>query len=195
MSDSLRRTWSIATLLILGVLCLPCCNGNSADVRESQQVGEQQRVYADTQPAPRFNWSQDRDSLIQIYKLKNEARVTHSVVRAQGTGEILWDCPSVGFPIPADTQLTNPQQVTNADSSVSCECRNVIEQAEPNGLFSSKNTDGTYVLCVLDDGTISPQYTEDKVSAFTRPIKIVDGRVSFTDGTPTMVIDRKSPPK
>lgn len=157
-------------------------------------MNEQQQVYAQSQPVPFFKWSQDRDNLSQIYKMKNEARVTHTVVRSAGTGEILWDCPSIGMPLPADTQLTNPLQVYRRSGAASDA---VIEQAEPNGLFSSKNTDGTYVICVLPDGILSPQYTEAKVDTFTRPVKVetVDGKkeVVFINGTPSMVMEKKAP--
>jgi hypothetical protein len=153
---------------------------SSSESHDSAIVDKQQKLYATTQPIPEFKWSQDRDNLIQIYKQKVEARATHAVVRSAGTGEILWDCPSIGFPIPADTQLTNPLQTMGQGM--------VIEQAEPNGLFTSKNTDGTYVLCVDGVGAVTPQYTEAKVEAFTRPIKVEGGKVVFLDGKPSMTI-------
>lgn len=166
----------------IGLILIAASSCDTSEEVDSKRVNDQQSLYATTQPIPQFKWSQDRDNLIQIYKMKNEARVTHSVVRSQGTGSILWDCPSIGFPLPADTQLTNPlQRVYNAA---------VIEQAEPNGLYSSKNTDGTYVICVLEDGSLSPQYTEAKVDTFTRPIKVEDGKVVFLGGAATMVIQR-----
>ena len=159
----------------------------SSESRDSEAVNKQQSHYQKIQPIPWFDWSQDRDNLIQIYKQKNEGRSTHAVVRSSGTGEILWDCPSIGFPIPADTQLTNPIQI-----DVTSGHAGAIEQAEPNGLFTSKHTDGTYVLCVDGAGAISPQYTEAKVDVFTRPIKIEEGKVVFLDQKPSMsVVPRK----
>ncbi|MFI5296559.1 MAG: hypothetical protein ACHREM_00555 [Polyangiales bacterium] len=155
----------------------------SSEERDSSKVDDQQKVYATAQPIPTFKWSQDRDNLIQIYKMKNEARTTYAVVRAAGTGDVLWYCQSVGFPIPADTQLTNPLQRSYESA--------VIEQPEPNGLFSSKHTDGTYVLCVEPDGTVSPQYTESKVEVFSRPVKIDEsGKVVFLGGVPSMKIEK-----
>jgi len=44
--------------------------------------------------------------------------------------------------------------------------RKVNEQTEPNGLFSSKNTDGTWVLFVDENGDIAPIYSEHKVTVF-----------------------------
>jgi hypothetical protein len=174
----LYQSLSFAIIVVIALSSLGSdCSQESAD---SSMVNAQQKVYATTQPIPQFTWSQDRDNLIQIYKMKNEARNTYAVVRSTNSGEILWHCPSVGFPLPADTQLTNPlQQVYQAA---------VIEQAEPNGLFSSKSTDGTYVICVSADGTVSPQYTESKVDVFTRPVKIENGKVVFIDGPPSMVM-------
>ena len=158
----------------------------SSESRDSALVNKQQTHYGNVQPIPWFDWSQDRDNLIQIYKQKNESRPTHAVVRSAGTGEILWDCPSIGFPIPADTQLTNPLQRDYTSSGAVA-----IEQAEPNGLYTSKNTDGTYVLCVDGAGAVSPQYTESKVEVFTRPIKIEEGKVVFLDQKPSMTITPK----
>jgi len=51
----------------------------------------------------------------------------------------------------------------------------VIEQPEPNGLFSSKNTVGTWVLCTQSDGTVYPVYTELNVTAFPFPMQSNDG--------------------
>ena len=178
------RTCTILLLTALVFLDAAC---DTSESLVSAKVDQQQQVYAQTQPIPFFKWSQDRDNLIQIYKMKNEARATYSVVRSI-TGDILWHCPSIGFPIPADTQLTNPLQS-------SANHNGVIEQAEPNGLFTSKNTDGTYVICVLPSGILSPQYTEAKAETFTRPVKVEmkDGkeRVTFIDGEPSMTIERR----
>jgi hypothetical protein len=173
-------------LLLISGLALLCMASNcdsGAEEADRSRVNSQQELYATNQPVPMFKWSQDRDNLIQIYKMKNESRTTYSVVRAAGTGEILWHCPSIGFPIPADTQITNPLQVMYQHGGV-------IEQAEPNGLFTSKNTDGTYVICVLPDGSLAPQYTEQKAEVFTRPVKIELGKVVFVDGAATMVIQK-----
>jgi hypothetical protein len=170
-------TIAAATFLLMASDC------ETAEDKDRHRVNSQQEAYSISQPIPVFRWSQDRDNLIQIYKMKNEARATYAVVRSGGTGEILWHCPSIGFPIPADAQLTNPLQLAYGHSAV-------IEQAEPNGLFSSKNTDGTYIICVLGDGSLSPQYTEAKAEVFTRPVRVENGKVIFMDGQSSMVIEK-----
>jgi hypothetical protein len=186
------RNIALLATIFLGLSA--CDRTQSADSKDTKVVDEQQAVYAQSQPIPVFKWSQDRDNLIQIYRQKaTESRNTYTVVRSYGTGEIMWHCASVGFPLPADTQLTNPVKLDSrwVTNGVNHYIDGQVEQAEPNGLYTSKNTDGTYVLCVDDQGVISPQYTEEKVEAFTRPVKIVEGRVEFQSGAPSMVVKPK----
>lgn len=185
--STLNRKKNMKNILVIGyavvasIFGLAACIEPGQETKDSTVVENQQKIYAATQPIPVFKWSQDRDNLIQIYTLKVTAsRATHSVVRSNGTGEVLWHCESIGFPIPADTQLTNPLQAQYQGT--------VIEQAEPNGLFTGKNTDATYVLCVDSHGAVSPQYTEAKVEAFSRPIDVVNGKVVFLDGPASMKI-------
>ena len=135
---------------------------NSAERTDREDVNRQQELYQDVQPIPFFDYSIPRDVLIQIYQVvTTEARSTYSVITSM-TGEVIYAGASVGYAIPADTQLTNPLK---PDGSMS-DGTTTVEQAEPNGLFSSKNTDGTWVLFVNADGTISPIYTEQKVTTF-----------------------------
>lgn len=171
----------IGSALIGVVACDSIPNSERAD---NARVQDQQAHYATVQPLPYFDFSMDRDILIQIYKTKNEARQTHSVVTSQGTGAILWDCPSIGFPLPADTQLTNGLQPYGGKYGYTS-----IEQAEPNGLFSSKNTDATYILCVGPTGDVSPVYTEQKVTAYPFPVTITaNGRIERA-GASTIKLD------
>ena len=156
-------------LIPLLVLFLAACS--SAYKKDQETVRRQQNIYNKAQPIPEFDYSIDRDILIQIYTLKNESFTTWSIVTSQGTGTILFFCPSIGYGIPADTQLTNPLGQLGEGSDL------IVEQPEPNGLYSSDNTDATYVLCVLDSGKIAPVYTEQKVTVFPFEIQIVDGMI------------------
>lgn len=166
------------------------------DSKDAAVVREQQSHYAKVQPIPFYDFSMDRDTLIQIYNAKNEARVTHAVITSQGTGAVIWDCPSIGFPLPADTQLTNPlvptRQRTLLENGRWEYLDGTVEQPEPNGLYSSKNTDATYVLCVRPDGSINPIYTEQKVTTFPFEVTVVDGRVVDAGAKSSIVIDVNS---
>jgi hypothetical protein len=66
-------------------------------------------------------------------------------------------------------QLTNPLRVAYSSSGA------VIEQAEPNGLFSSKATSATWVRCITKvNGQVmeSPVYIEGKVTAYPYPLDV-----------------------
>lgn len=157
-----RTTALILVAIILGLVSVACAQKPASQVQDRTNTENQQAVYARNQPVPRFDFSQTRDTLIQIYKLENEARRTFTTFHSNGTGEVIFSCPSRGYAVAADTQLTNPLQpgYTNYVETY------VIEQPEPNGVYSSKNTDGTYVLCVRPNGDVTPVYTELKVTTF-----------------------------
>ena len=171
----------ITVLLILIVLGVGCASDNeryTAKATEEKQVGKQQALYVATQPPPYFDWSQQRDIMIQIYKAQNEAIYTYSYTQSPYTGKIMWESATFGFPIAGGTQLTNPEQTVTAYQSLA-----TIAQAEPNGLYSPESSRGTWVLCVNEDGSISPAYIEDDVKCFTTPMKEVDGKMTPIGGS------------
>lgn len=153
-------------LLVLAIvsLLLSAC-AESAVSNEKYKVLDQQKIYGENQPIPQFDWSLERDVLIQLYSMRNDAISTYTVV-VSSFGNLLWECPSIGYPIPADTQLTAPEFYYSSGA--------VLPQAEPNGLFSSKNTVGTWVMCVLEDGTVYPVYTEMNANTFPFPVKLLE---------------------
>ncbi|ENJ1591135.1 hypothetical protein AB0539_004494 [Vibrio parahaemolyticus] len=143
------------------------CNGSSQESKDRQAVQRQQEQYAASQPVPAYDWSLERHLVIELYNIRNMKAGTHSVWRSE-YGMIEGDCPSMGFGIPYDTSLTNPlQSVGNSTYALTS-----IEQAEPNGIFASKNTSATWVMCVNSAGVIEPVYVESKVTVYPYPVKI-----------------------
>jgi hypothetical protein len=158
----MKRHSVFAILVVLVVVTLlSACFGQTGSSAERDTVENQQNVYAQVQPIPWFDFSLERDILIQLYKLRNEAVATYTVVTSS-FGNLLWQCPSIGYPLPADTQLTAPERLANDEYRES----SVIPQPEPNGLYSSTNTVGTWVTCVSPDGKAYPVYTEMNAHAF-----------------------------
>jgi len=156
-----------SVVLILSVFIAGCSN-NSSESRDAKIVAKQQTIYQNVQPVHIYDYSIPRDIYQQIYDVTTTKIVaTYSVIESI-TGVTRYECPSVGYAIPADMSLTNPLQGTyNVNGPGADEFTAVIEQAEPNGLFSSKNTDGTWVLCVaLKTGEVYPVYSEHKVMTF-----------------------------
>lgn len=154
---------TLIVALLVSVVSLAGCEFGGADRQDKELINKQQEHYQKVQPLPFYEYSIPRDILTQIYNVvTTKAYTTYTVIESI-TGETKFHGPSLGYGIPADTQLTNPlKRIPHFEA--------VIEQAEPNGLFSSKNTDGTWVLFVQDDG-VTPIYTEHKVTTYPFPVK------------------------
>lgn len=158
--------------LVLMLLSLPAfaMGGRqvSSEEKDQQMVNLQQKQYAAAQPVPFFNWSLERHLATELYKIRNSKAVTHAVWRSD-MGMIEGDCPSMGFGIPYDVSLTNPLQMSYAVHQTGTA---VVEQAEPNGLYASKNTSATWVMCTGTGGVIEPVYVEGKVTVYPYPVTV-----------------------
>lgn len=150
-------------ICIFAFAVIGCENSSTSEKKDQEMVDQQQGIYQMVQPVHMYDYSIPRDIYQQIYDVTTtKVMATYSIIESM-TGVTRYECPSMGYAIPADTSLTNPvQKVHGYNHSAT-----TIEQAEPNGLFSSKNTDGTWVLCVaLKTGEVYPVYSEHKVMTF-----------------------------
>jgi hypothetical protein len=149
-----------------------CSNGNSAQNNanntETQQQGAAYDQLVRNQPAPTFDWSQEREIAIQLYKARQGAIATFSVVQSPFTGKVLWSCPSIGFPLPYSTQITNPNYVADESDHGSYA---ILPQQEPNGLYPPPSSAATWVPCVNAKGEITPVYEEKDVTVFMQPMQ------------------------
>ena len=182
------------TSLILASLVLATACGTSAEdsatEADRKAVEAQQSQYSHGQPIPAYDWSLERDLLIQLYNLRNEKAATHAVWRSN-TGKVEGDCPSIGFGLPYDTSLTNPSKAEwvryRTHSAVASA---VVGQAEPNGIFASTNTSATWVMCVAPSGRMAPIYVEAKVTVYPYAVSVdySTDRVSPVPGSPQLSI-------
>lgn len=158
-------------ILIVALVALPGgCNRGGTERRDAKRVEQQQSQYEKGQPIPAFDWSLERRLVIQLYKVRNQKAATHSVWRSD-RGLIEGDCPSYGYGIPYDTSLTNPLVATRGRWNASGALV-TVEQAEPNGIFASKNTAATWVICLGEAGSLEPVYVETKVTVYPGPVKV-----------------------
>lgn len=167
---------TMVLMLVAGVFLSGCEKIETAENRDNVAVQQQQNQYAKGQPIPAFDWSLERDLVISLYGVRNKKVATHSVWRSD-RGLIEGDCPSYGYAIPYDTSLTNPLAPTvhgrnpwGADRWR--ETVLVVEQAEPNGVFASKNTAASWVMCLGLAGTVEPVYVETKVTVYPGPVSV-----------------------
>lgn len=170
--------WRFVFLLLAAVLLLSGCQpvASGQDSKDSKAVQRQQSQYSAIQPVPAYDWSLERHLVIELYNVRNMRAATHSVWRSD-LGTVEGDCPSMGFGIPYDTSLTNPlvsvdrsgnrSRGDSVDYSLTS-----VEQPEPNGIFASKVTAATWVMCVNETGVIEPVYVETKVTTYPYPVSV-----------------------
>ena len=151
----------VLLILAFAMPALVGCVNETQEKKDKEAVQAQQSQYAKGQPVPAFNWSLERHLVSQLYQVRNAKVTTHAVWRSD-YGLIEGDCPSMGYGLPYDTSLTNPLQSEWHSNGSTV----VIEQAEPNGIFASKNTAATWVMCLGDGGKIEPVYIESKVTIY-----------------------------
>ncbi len=161
------------TIIVLFALGAGCKKKPSQEQEQKDQaaVDRQQSQYGKAQPIPTFDWSLERDLVIQLYRLRNNRVATHSVWRSD-YGMLEGDCPSMGYGIPCDTSLTNPWRAAFVSRSNGRVAGVAIGQAEPNGVFASTNTAATWVMCVGTGGAVEPHYIESKVTVYPGPVKV-----------------------
>lgn len=162
-------------LLILSLTASACTKHENAKTREADAVERQQLQYEKSQPIPVFDWSLERELLIELYRIRNEKVITHSVWRAN-YGMVEGDCPSLGYGLPYDLSLTNPLTpliyTYDAIGAGWGQSSHTVEQPEPNGVFSSKNTSATWVMCIGEGSNLEPVYVETKVTVYPGPVKV-----------------------
>ncbi len=162
----------ICIIVVISIGLYGCFLDDSQETKDVKNVERQQEQYSKRQPVPTFDWSLERHLVSELYKIRNKKVTTHAVWRSD-YGIIEGDCPSMGFGIPYDTSLTNPLRSTDEDNmGVDKGSLTTIEQAEPNGIFASKNTVATWVMCVNKTGIIEPVYIETKVTIYPGTVKV-----------------------
>ena len=158
---------AITAILVLILLFALFGCGPTGDATQTQKetamVNSQQAIYSKTQPVPLFNYSLPRDLLIQFYKASTSNVVRTWSAEVSDYGVPLFITESIGYPIPADTQLTNPEMVIDDQYGDYTAGGATVSQPEPNGLYTSPNTNATINMTVDGSGKVAPVYCEHKV--------------------------------
>lgn len=146
------------TLLVLAIaLALVGCTNSVSEVEQQQQRNGSVAI-VQNQPVPDLGgYSFERQIVIETYIARNSTIATYAYMITMD-GKIIEICPSIGYPIPYSTQLTNPE-VYNYNGTT-------LPNMEPNGLYPPDNAAATLVQCVNPDGSVSPTYIEWYVLAF-----------------------------
>ncbi|MBV1930042.1 MAG: hypothetical protein KUG81_11085 [Gammaproteobacteria bacterium] len=164
----MKKILSVMLVVLLSLTVVGCKQSTSQTKKDQVAVERQQGQYSKSQPVPGYIWSLERHLLTELYNLRNMKAITHSVWRGD-TSQIEGHCASIGFGIPYDTSLTNPLKGIHGQYR---DTFTTVEQAEPNGIFASKNTNATWVMCAGKMGNIEPVYVETKVTVYPYPVKV-----------------------
>jgi hypothetical protein len=154
---------SIASLTALGISLVGCdYTPNSDQVQQEQQERILKEGSAQT-GMPAIKNFRERKLMKQIIEMRDQdGLVTYTYTVPETTGRPVFLCDSIGYGLPAATQYTSPQKVEYISSSAG---REVMPQADPNGLFSPDSAEGTWVMCTDPSGSgkTRPVYVEPRI--------------------------------
>lgn len=199
------RFKSLAAVAVIGVSAMTavaCSSGstgsgsvaNSAASSEASSQGQDSTNLIGNQPVPVYQFSQARQTMINAQDIEANGENT-TTFGLSNTGSLVWNCSSIGMPVPAAAQLTNPsQQVVAPDGGGYQENNgdNVIPQMDPFGLYTGDTT-GTYTLCVDAKGNQYLQYWEGLTDSVSGPASFVGGHVVM-QGTPIKIKTKQDNP-
>lgn len=159
----------------------------SPDDDVNELMGQQNRIYVDSQPPHLYQYSAPRDVVTQIYDATVPTMLpSWTVFTVQGYGHVDW-CESKGVPIPYGAQLTSPAYPKQVDNGHDADETIAMPQPEPNGLYLSGETAATWVLCIRN-GQVVPEYHEEIVSTYWTPTWVEDGRIVHGDGPASVTV-------
>lgn len=156
------RHYRLIALAALCAISLSACDQTpTSDQRQAQQQEAIANQMTSQVGMPSVPNAAERRMLRDIFELRDKMIPTITyIVDLNGHAHKL--CDSMGFGIPYSTQFTNPQKITEEGASYAV----TLPQADPNGLFSPANADGTWVMC------LNPQ-TKNAVPLYVEPRIIV----------------------
>ena len=163
---------AVLTLTLTASSCDSSTSSNGNAITDGQQAN-QDTQYAYVQPLPYFPFSQIRQTLIEAEAINALGIASTTFDFVQGIDHPVLVCPSIGVPVPATDELSNPVvPVWNGSSgtnNVSYSDAGVGEgQQEPDGVFPGDTT-GTDGLCVNDSGGQYLNYDEAEDISVTAP--------------------------
>jgi len=165
--NRLTTAATVAVVAILGAVGLTACDTTDTPsaIQSDQNLSDQiLSKYERSQPAPQFDWSQIRQTLIDVETAQASSVQTTSFFFNQGSTDPYYVCPSIGFPVASTTELTNPQKTVDGTGGNNSYALTTIAQIDPNGIYAGQSS-GTYVLCVDSHGRTYGQYAEGFVHA------------------------------
>jgi hypothetical protein len=165
--------------------------GSTSTIADSERTNQDLAILQRVQPIPQFPWSQYRQTIIDVETAEANGTATTSFFYNQGVDHPIFSCPSIGFPVPITSQLTNPDQIQYGNRPGGGNDAGVVGQAEPNGTYTGDST-GTYVTCIGPTGAKYYKYWEGFVGTDGGPAHFDPAsKTEVLDGPATVSVKEK----
>lgn len=159
---------SLVTLVGLAACSSQGSSTNTVKAEQRKQTAITKQL-EQNQPVPVVKFSQLRQNLIEIKLAEAKGVQTTSFFFNMGIKDPVFSCPSIGAPIDAGDQLTNPNQIVH-DGYPNGGAALTIDQMDPTGEYSTGNgSSGTYSVCLDGNGDEFAQYWEGHVMTIFAP--------------------------
>jgi hypothetical protein len=159
---SKKLAGGIAAPLVLVAALAGCTHNQSAQQREQSQQTSDTQSLEQSQPIPHYNYSQIRQTAIDAQDIAANGTQTTSFFFMMGNQDPIFSCPSLGEPVPNTAQLSNPEQIAPISGRYGGGATN-LPQMDPDGIYATSSSSGTYVICVSGSGAKYLQYWEGDV--------------------------------
>lgn len=159
----------LSLMLIVSLVGCTEENTNSATNKEKTYTEKVKKQSLASIGLPNVKNFFEMGQLKTIYELRDDPdTICYWYIMNSYSGKWVYQGKCVGYGIPYSTQITNPSQVIERQyQGVST---SVIDQAEPNGLYSTGSTNATWILQLDSKGKIRPAYVEAEV--YVTPIEL-----------------------
>lgn len=158
---------AIAAVLIGGSTVAACGGPKNATNAEATIEQQQLAQYNQSQPIPFFKWSLERQILIDAETASANGDQSTSFFFNYGVQDPIFSCTSLGMAVPDTAQLSNPEQVVPVTGRWGGG-HDVLPQADPFGIHTPPNSDGTYVICLIGGKPVL-QRAEESVHTVMAP--------------------------
>ena len=163
------------TLLLSLALLVAGCEP-AVPSSDEQQKREQERILQEGTAQtgmPAIKNFRERKIMKDIIEMRDQqGLVTYTYIFSDHLGKFIFVGESIGYGISAATQYTNPHKWVTSYA----EHGYVIDQADPNGLFSPSSAEGTWVLLKNPNSPdVVPTYFEQRINVvpFKLPSRVV----------------------
>jgi len=152
-----RRSLGLAGAFVASLVFLAGCPAESGDSVDRVASDQASLRFSRNQPMHSYDFTQARQNMLAAQDALALGSNSFTVQMMPGIGRT-FECPSVGFPLPFGTQLTNPEKAINGSIT--------LPQIEPYGLFPPADVAATLANCILPNGQIGIFYSEPDLTTF-----------------------------